>query len=605
LASEDSSFPETDKCFEGFLVKPDKVYVLGLRLKPEVFEEAQKYPSAIEGATCFWLAKVLDVDYATFSRAVDFDGETVKVYFHKPGSDSLKFIGEMLKEKFSDYIGGFEVFEVEAGTQPSHVEPATLDSSKTLKIVETSSSLQKVEEALKLHEIQLHPIMDFHPSVGLSLGFPIPPSALTPNSEIALFLQKEPILAKNRELQTTLSSAKQPFVKLGIYHAPISGKYCLAGLKVFSEALKGRISPKKALEIVSCKLPEKVLYYFYHDNWNVIVTVSCWILATYMCRMFTHFPILNPQGERESGKSTLANLVERLAYNPSKPAVKRTGSALYRTVESARPTLIIDVTKVSDHPELLDLFEACTEKGRYVDLVEEVGGKKVVKSFDVYAPVFLATREDVPFEPKTIKITTCKPPTNILGEYQERRKQLIHDLDEELNLLRHAMIIVAVYCWDEILNVYDGLKPSGKLVGRIFDYWSPLLAVCKVVFPNEYGNLISYIENEYLLLYSPSDFMVEVENAVKRILAEQFSRNVLPQQGFKIYLKDLTHYVNAELEVKVSHHKVKSALRNLGVVKSYYHSSGGVQIYLKEEKIREFAAAFEGEIEKQFEDDVG
>ena len=198
------------------------------------------------------------------------------------------------------------------------------------------------------------------------------------------------------------------------------------------------------------------------------------------------------------------------------------------------------------------------------------------------------------FGPKCITIITTKPPN--VKEYTRRRRQIPHDQD--LRLLRRAIIHAALDHYEEVREAYETIEQTDRLCGRSFDYWSPLLAICKVFMPERYDELLSLAE-EYSEYHKPSDTMVEIENEALRYVAQ-----IVREGETGAYLKKITAFVKEALApTSVSWQKVKSALSNLGVVKSYRHKPDGLFVYFRADVVhRKVVERFGEEFEKQQEE---
>jgi hypothetical protein len=133
-----------------------------------------------------------------------------------------------------------------------------------------------------------------------------------------------------------------------------------------------------------------------------------------------------------------------------------------------------------------------------------------------------------------------------------------------------------------VKRAYDSLEQTDKLYGRSFNYWAPLLSVCKVFASERFDELLKLAEEDAEKA-EKGDRLSEVEEAVLFILLEEKTETVT------VLLKELTQKVQNIVPWVKDWHIVVSALENLGVVQRKYPTSKGVQYQIKLEKVRKEA----------------
>jgi len=419
--------------------------------------------------------------------------------------------------------------------------------------------------------IEIHPLIDFHPAVGFVIG-----TFLRSKQGKLILLSDQPVLTQRNEIE--LEETQRIKIKLRqLRNLDDSGGFCFDMASAIREALEKPELTKEGRREIFQKLLEKALYYWYHSDARWHTLLASWVIGTHCYVLFNYFPILHLQGERESGKTTAQELLRRLARNATPRNVAMREAPLFRTIEDNRPTFFIDVTKLSDRPDVVDICEACTERGGTVKRCVE--DSNVVVNFNVYTPVCLATRVETGFEAKCIRIITKKPDAATLRLYSRRRREM--EYDAELDELKREVLLSVINSWREVKEAYDEIEQTDKLYGRIFDYWRPFLAICKVYAPDRYDELLSLAE-DYALMHSEIDLISEIEDEVLRYLSDNPSD--------KILLKDLTTYVAAKFpHQKITWQRVRSAVSNLGVATKYYNSKEGLTIYIDKAKVGEKA----------------
>jgi putative DNA primase/helicase len=123
---------------------------------------------------------------------------------------------------------------------------------------------------------------------------------------------------------------------------------------------------------------------------HAIDAVALWIIHTYLIDFFEITPrlaITSP--EKRCGKTTLRDVLSRLVYRPL-PTENATGSAIFRIIESARPTLLIDEadTFFGDKDELRGILNSGHRRGGSV--IRTVGDDFEPRVFSTHAAVAIA-----------------------------------------------------------------------------------------------------------------------------------------------------------------------------------------------------------------------
>ena len=122
------------------------------------------------------------------------------------------------------------------------------------------------------------------------------------------------------------------------------------------------------------------------------IAVATWILHTYVFDAFSHTPrLLITSPAPRCGKSTLLEIL-RIACNRPLLAANTTAAAVFRVVEAAAPSLLIDEADafLSTSEELRGILNAGFEANGRVLRVEEAQGGLRPRVFRCFAPVALA-----------------------------------------------------------------------------------------------------------------------------------------------------------------------------------------------------------------------
>ena len=124
--------------------------------------------------------------------------------------------------------------------------------------------------------------------------------------------------------------------------------------------------------------------------------LTLWTVHTYAFEVFTHSPRLHVRGiVKNSGKTTVLELIEMVCCRPL-PAANVTSAAMFRTIEMAKPTLLLDEadTFLNEAEELRGIVNAGHKRGGQV--LRTVGEAHEPRLFAVFAPVAIAGIGDLP-----------------------------------------------------------------------------------------------------------------------------------------------------------------------------------------------------------------
>ena len=436
--------------------------------------------------------------------------------------------------------------------------------------------LEIIEHELeKQRVIKLHPLIDYHPETGFAIG-----TLLKASGQSLLFLKKKPLILRfdNCLLEEAFShpvSLEKP------KWASLEETWRENLLRLAREHYsKGKIEFPPENEVFE-KVLQKLRYYWYHSDSRYYTLVTCWIIGSYFHPIFVFYPVLNPQGQRETGKSTLLELLRRMCWNPTGREVALREADLFRTIQDSKVTYIADITRLSPksktYTEVIDIYETGTERGGKVRRIDKDTGEPI--EYQTYGPKCIATRYELPFTAKCIRIITEKAPDPV---YSKRRAQL--DFDPEWPQIVNALLRAAIRYWPKIAEAYPNMEQTDKLKGRTFNYWAPLLAVCKVFAAQHYNELLKLAE-EKAEAQEKGDRLSEVEDAILAVLLEyDTSTKYIP-------LKELTEKVQNILPWVKDWHVVKSALDNLGIVKKRLKTGKGVSYQIDIEKVKQKAKA--------------
>jgi hypothetical protein len=210
------------------------------------------------------------------------------------------------------------------------------------------------------------------------------------------------------------------------------------------------------------------------------------VILTYCYQIFTHVPYLWLAAEKNSGKTTLLNLLSLLSFNSMQTAGSSAAS-LFRSVEARRVSICMDeVDKLSKvNSGTNQTMEILLSGYRYDGIIyraehDKESKKWVPRPYSTYSPKFFASTKPITpvLASRCIKIDMLRKKQS---EKTERFKPT-PDLEKEINTIQEKIARFALQSVPELLASYscDWASDTG-LSNRNLDLWEPLLAIAKVI----------------------------------------------------------------------------------------------------------------------------
>jgi len=199
-------------------------------------------------------------------------------------------------------------------------------------------------------------------------------------------------------------------------------------------------------------------------------TLGLWTAHTHAFNSFGHSPrlaITSP--EKGCGKTTTLDIVGELVARPL-PTSNATTAAIFRTIEKAMPTLLIDEadTFLRDNEELRGILNAGHRRGGQI--IRTVGDDHEPRQFSTWAPAAIAMIGRLPdtLEDRSVSIALRRRKST------ERVEQFRGDRCPDLNVLARK---TARWVTDNERTLASADPSTGLLVNRAADNWRPLLAI--------------------------------------------------------------------------------------------------------------------------------
>jgi putative DNA primase/helicase len=198
--------------------------------------------------------------------------------------------------------------------------------------------------------------------------------------------------------------------------------------------------------------------------------MALWAVHTHVFDCFNHSPrlaITSP--EKGCGKTTALDVLRELVARPL-PTSNVTASAVFRTIEIASPTLLIDEadTFLKENEELRGILNSGHRKGS--PIIRTVGDDYEPRQFSTWAPAAIAMIGNLPstLDDRSIavRLRRRKPTERVLAFRSDRATDL-HDLARK----------AARWAADHRAALVIADPDMGQLVNRVADNWRPLFAI--------------------------------------------------------------------------------------------------------------------------------
>ena len=203
---------------------------------------------------------------------------------------------------------------------------------------------------------------------------------------------------------------------------------------------------------------------------NSAEILALWAMHTHCFDCFGHSPraaITSP--EKGCGKTTTLDALECLVSRPL-PTANATASAIFRIVEQARPTLLIDEadTFLKENDELRGILNTGHRRGGQV--LRTVGDDHEPRQFSTWSPAAIAMIGRLPDtlndRSVIISLRRRKP--------EESVRPFRSDRADDLRVLARKM---ARWVQDHKVALTAADPDMGEIMNRVADNWRPLFAI--------------------------------------------------------------------------------------------------------------------------------
>ena len=198
--------------------------------------------------------------------------------------------------------------------------------------------------------------------------------------------------------------------------------------------------------------------------------LGLWAMHTHAFDCFAHSPrlaITSP--EKQCGKTTTLDILGELVGRPL-PTSNATTAAIFRTIEKAKPTLLIDEadTFLGENEELRGVLNSGHRRGGQI--LRTVGDDHEPRQFSTWAPAAIAMIGRLPdtLEDRSVSIALRRRrPTEKVQQFRSDRVQDLKQLARK----------IARWCDDNRQKLAASDPNTGALANRAADNWRPLLSI--------------------------------------------------------------------------------------------------------------------------------
>ena len=198
--------------------------------------------------------------------------------------------------------------------------------------------------------------------------------------------------------------------------------------------------------------------------------LALWAIHTHALERFEHSPrlaITSP--EKQCGKTTTLDVLGEIVARPL-PTSNATTAAIFRTIEIAKPTLLIDEadTFLGENEELRGVLNSGHRRGGQI--LRTVGDDHEPRQFATWAPAAIAMIGRLPdtLEDRSVSIALRRRrPTEKVQQFRSDRVQDLKQLARK----------IARWCDDNQQSLAASNPDTGTLANRPADNWRPLLSI--------------------------------------------------------------------------------------------------------------------------------
>ncbi len=198
--------------------------------------------------------------------------------------------------------------------------------------------------------------------------------------------------------------------------------------------------------------------------------VAAWTIGTYFAHLFPAYPFLFFYGPKETGKSKVLEVLERICFNAVKVR-DLTAPALGDTMEGQRGTVLVDQAETMSSNLVGLLADSYKKAGGRRRVIEMRHGRRSVLEISTYGPKAFAGQRNL--DPDLLDrcihipmIRTIRRVPDFLGS------------EPEWNALRDELYCYLLQCHGRVSRAFAEVPSDGTRRGEL---WRPIEAVLKAL----------------------------------------------------------------------------------------------------------------------------
>lgn len=284
----------------------------------------------------------------------------------------------------------------------------------------------------------------------------------------------------------------------------------------------GQYTPRNTFKAIRSLLDD----YIYFGDEQMKTMIALWVMGTYVFRLFPAYPYLHINAPKNSGKTTLLDLIVKCSFN-GVMASRITSASLIQTVSDTLCTLCLDEFEQqtsgqnnSAHMQVLN--SGYKRGGNY----RRLRGSNT-DAMDLYSPKVYASVDEIKtgtLASRTLKVPMSrKPAYTPLQSWDETNSSILKRINEILNggyalgLYHHMMIEYLLERLDNQVSLPSGIE----LQGRLRELVTPLVIMAQLVDLNAAEGELK-VERELLSILEALMFPdMQQERDRRKILANQ------------------------------------------------------------------------------------
>ncbi|MBO6573158.1 MAG: hypothetical protein JJ958_12035 [Balneola sp.] len=238
--------------------------------------------------------------------------------------------------------------------------------------------------------------------------------------------------------------------------------------------------------------------YFEHKQHTTLCTL--WVLGTYIYQLFPEFPYLHLMGHRNSGKTTLMEIISECSFNGLRES-QTSKANLIKNIHEIGSTVCLDEfepnSKGTEDQYIQMLKSGYRKGGNY----SRMTGKKQESTLNVYSPKILAGESNIANEALKSRVIQIKTQTKPLGASLR-----LWDIEASKNIktskiIRRGGYALGLHHHQSIKRNYNRIHPeihlpSGTMIGsRKRQLVAPLLSIARLL---DTGQGSTNVEDELL-----------------------------------------------------------------------------------------------------------